>query len=271
MRLPRYKRYIRSAVALVIVAIMLFPVYWMINGSFQAGGNTLSAHWFPSPFTVSAYVDAFQTQIGHIGTSLMIGIGTVIFTLVVACPAAYGLAKLHIPGTEVILLLLLVVQMIPGIILATALYSQYVSLHLLNTVAGLVLADSTNTIPFAILIIYSSMVSIPAGLLDAARADGANQWRVFLSIVIPVSRNAIISAALFSFLFAWGDFIFALTLTTSSDFEPITLGIFSFLGGNVSNWAPVMASAVLAMVPGLVFVIFAQRHINAGALGGAMK
>jgi|TARA_B100000378_G_C18014218_1_gene401840 multiple sugar transport system permease protein len=88
---------------------------------------------------------------------------------------------------------------------------------------------------------------------------------------VPVSRNSIITAGLFSFLFAWSDFIFALTLTASNDVRPVTLGIYGYLEGNVQSWAPVLATAVISSLPAIVLLIAAQRYIAAGALGGAVK
>jgi multiple sugar transport system permease protein len=107
--------------------------------------------------------------------------------------------------------------------------------------------------------------------VEAALVDGANNFRAFLSIVVPISKNAIITAALFTFLGAWGDFLFALTLTSTPAVRPITLGIYNYIGANVSQWGPVMATAVIASVPAGVLLILAQKYIAAGALGGAIK
>jgi multiple sugar transport system permease protein len=115
------------------------------------------------------------------------------------------------------------------------------------------------------------MLAIPVSILDAARVDGAGRLRTFAQIVVPVSRNGIVTGALFTFLFAWSDFLFALTLTTTPAMRPVTLGIYQYLGGYVSQWAPVMATAVLASIPAAVLLIAAQRFIAAGITGGATK
>ena len=192
-------------------------------------------------------------------------------TLVIATPAAYALAKFKFRAIGVIMLALVISQMIPGIVIANALYTAYNDLGLLNTIPGLVLADSSTSIPFAILILRAFMVSLPTDLVEAARVDGAGQFRAFWSIVVPISKNSIITAGLFSFLFAWSDFLFALTLTTGSSIKPVTLGIYSYLGAQIQSWGPVMATAVLASIPAIILLIFAQRYIAAGALGGALK
>jgi multiple sugar transport system permease protein len=260
-----------TVLGVVFLAIMLFPVYWMINTSLQAGPAAVDATLFPFHPNFSAYQQAIGAQLGNIGTSLLVAGGTVILTLVIATPAAYALAKFRFRAVGVIILALLVSQMIPGIVIANALYTAYNDLGLLNTIPGLVLADASTSIPFAILILRAFMVSIPTELVEAARVDGAGQFRAFWSIVVPISKNSIITAGLFSFLFAWSDFLFALTLTTGSSIRPVTLGIYSYLGAQIQSWGPVMATAVLASIPAIILLIFAQRYIAAGALGGALK
>src|SRR5258707_12289471 len=113
------------------------------------------------------------------------------------------------------------------------------------------------------------MGSIPNELVEPARLAGPGHFRAFWSVIVPLSRNSIITAGLFSFLFAWSDFLFALTLTTGTTVRPITLGIYSYLTANVQGWAPVMATSVLASIPAILLLLFAQRFIAEGALGGA--
>jgi multiple sugar transport system permease protein len=92
-----------------------------------------------------------------------------------------------------------------------------------------------------------------------------------LSIVVPISRNSLITVGLFAFLFAWSDFIYALTLTTEGNITPVTLGIYTYLGSHISNWSAVMATAMLASIPAIILLVIAQKYIAAGATGGAVK
>jgi multiple sugar transport system permease protein len=260
-----------TVLGVIFLGFMLFPVYWMLNTSLQSGAAAVNATLIPLHPTFVAYQQAISAQLGNIGTSLLVASGTVILTLVIAAPAAYGLAKFRFRWVGAILLALIITQMIPSIVIANALYTAYNDLGLLNTIPGLVLADSSLSIPFAILILRAFMLSIPSELIEAARVDGAGQLRAFVSVVLPLSKNSIITAALFSFLFAWSDFLFALTLTTGSSIRPVTLGIYSYLAGELQAWGPVMATAVVASIPAIILLVFAQRYIAAGALGGALK
>ncbi|RZU62312.1 carbohydrate ABC transporter permease [Zhihengliuella halotolerans] len=255
----------------VFVAVMLFPVYWMVNASLQPSGNTLNADFFPLNPSFAGYATAIADQGPNLVTSLIVSLGSVVVSLAIATPAAYALAQFRYRWINVALLIILIAQMIPGIVIANALYAAYNTLGLLNTTLGLILADASHSIPFAILILRAFMQGLPPSILEAARVDGAGHVRAFVSIALPVSRNAVVTAALFAFLFAWSDFLFALTLTTTDELRPVTLGIYQYLGTQVSNWGAVMATAVLSSLPAIVLLLLAQKFIAAGATGGAVK
>ena len=260
-----------TVLGIAFLAVMLFPIYWMINASLQPSGNTLSADFFPWNPSFAGYEKAIADQGSNLVTSLLISLGTVVVTLAIAAPAAYALAQFKFRWISAALLAILIAQMIPGVVIANALYAAYNDLGLLNTIPGLILADATHSIPFAILIMRAFMMSIPASIIEAARVDGAGQVRAFISIVVPVAKNSLITAGLFAFLFSWSDFLFALTLTTTDEIRPVTLGIYQYLGTQVSNWSAVMATAVLSSLPAIILLVIAQKFIAAGATGGAVK
>jgi multiple sugar transport system permease protein len=260
-----------TAIGILILAVMLFPVYWMINVSLQSSGTAVGTPWIPLNVTLRGYTTAVSQQGHNLVTSLLVAGGSVVLSLVIAAPAAYALAHFRVRGTGVILFGILISQMIPGIVIANALYSAYNDLGLLNSVPGLILADSTAGIPFGILIMRAFFGNIPQEVVEAAWVDGAGQVRTFVSVVLPMARNALITAALFTFLFAWSDFLFALTLTTTEDVRPVTLGLYQYIGGFVNDWSSVMATAVLASIPAVVLLVVAQRYVSTGVTGGAVK
>jgi multiple sugar transport system permease protein len=263
----------RTAVGVVIVAVLLFPLYWMVNASLQPSGALLkpSPDLFPFDATFDGYREALTTQLGNLAASLIVALGAVVVALVIAMPAAYALAQLRVRGGPALLFTLLIVQMIPGIVMANALYRVFSDLGLIDSYPALILADSTATVPFAILLLRAFMISVPLELSEAARVDGAGHWRTFVSIIVPISRNAMVTAGLFSFLFAWADFLFAITLTTGQTFQPVTVGIYRFLGNQSADWNGIMATAVLASVPAAVLLVVAQRYVVAGLTSGAVK
>jgi multiple sugar transport system permease protein len=271
MHESQLRRTVFTAIGVLILCVMLFPVYWMLNASLQPSGNTLTASFLPLDPSFAGYRRAISEQGDNLVTSVIIACGTVVLSLLVSAPCAYALAQFRSRWVGIGLLAILVSQMIPGIVIANALYTAYENLGLLNSIPGLIVANCSSGIPFAILILRSFMVSVPQSLVEAARVDGAGLFRAFVSIVLPISKNSLITAGLFTFLFSWSDFLFALTLTTKGGVRPVTLGIYQYLGTQVQNWNAVMATAVLSAIPAIVLLIAAQKYIAAGAIGGAIK
>jgi len=269
----RARHTVLTAIAVLILCVMLFPVYWMVNVALQRSGNVLNLSFFPLHPSFSSFSKAIDQQGRHLGISLVVALCSVAVSLAVATPAAHALALMggRAKALRIALFAILLVQMVPSIAVANALYGAYNRVGLLNTLPGLILADATAGIPFGILLMRAFMVNIPPSILAAARVDGASSARVFFRIVVPVSINAIVTAGVFAFLFAWGDFLYALTLTTSDAVRPITLGIYQYVGAYGIDWGLVMATAVLACAPAIVLLVFAQRYISAGVTSGAVK
>ena len=263
----------KTAIGIVLTAFMLFPVYWMLNESFTTDANMRKSPPNLVPFggTLAGYRLVLSQQLPYLGTSLVIGLATVALTLLIAAPAGYSLAKLRPRGGSTLSFALLVAQMIPAIIMAMGFYAILLGAGALNTVPGLVLADSTIAVPFAVLVFTAFMAGIPDELLQAALTDGAGQLRTFWSIVLPVSRNALVTAGLFSFLWSWSDFMFASTLDSGGAHQPITLGIYHYIGNNDQQWNAIMATAVTASLPAAILLVVAQRYVAAGITTGSVK
>jgi multiple sugar transport system permease protein len=263
----------KTALGVLFTALMLFPVYWMFNVSLTRTRDLRAdpPHWFPWDPTFEGYAAVLQQQLPTLGTSLLIGAGCVVLTVLVAAPAGYSLALLNLRGRRTLNFVLLVAQMIPAVVMAMGFYAVYVRLGLLNTVGGLIVADSTIAVPFAVLLYTAFMAGIPREMLQAARIDGAGPWRTFTAVVLPLSRNSTLTVSLFAFLWAWSDFIFASTLNRNGDLIPITLGIYNYIGNNTTQWNAIMATAVVASVPAAVLLVVAQRYVAAGVTAGAVK
>jgi multiple sugar transport system permease protein len=278
-------RWLCTVAAAAALMIVLFPVYAIIVGSFESTETLFSGtfYWLPHAATLDNYRTILEggsastqatvsgSQLGNVLTSLIVGLGTALLALAVAVPAAYALSKYRLRVTLVLVSSLLVAQIVPSIVLATSLFIVFHRIHLVNSYPGLILADGTYAIPFAILVLRAFFFSLPNELMYAARVDGASEWQTFRLIVIPLARSAVITVAVFAFLAGWGDFIFALTVLNGAGIEPITLGIYSYLGNYSTDWGAVMASATFAMVPAAVMLVVAQRYIASGLTAGSVK
>ncbi len=259
--------------ALVALVILLFPLYAVIIGSFENNNQLLGTHYnfLPPTPSFSNYSTVLKTQGGHIVSTLIIGIFTALLTLAISVPAAHALARYRFRVTVIVVGGMLIAQILPAIVIANSLFLIYHKLGLLNSYPGLVLADASYGVPFSILVLRAFMLALPNDVLQAARVDGATEWKTFVRIVLPMSRSAIITVAVFAFLNGWGDFIFALTLLSGSSFEPITLSIYSYIGEFNQSIGTAMALCVVGILPAAVLLMAAQRYIASGLTVGSVK
>lgn len=266
-------RLVCTFAAVTALVVILFPVYAIIVGSFESTNTLFSGtfYWLPHAATLDNYSTVIHAQSANVVTSLVVGLGTALLALVVAVPAAYALSKYRLRVTVILVSSLLIAQIVPSIVLATSLFIVFHRINLVNSYPGLIIADGTYAVPFAILVLRAFLFSLPNELLYAARVDGATEWQTFRMIVIPLARSAVITVAVFAFLAGWGDFIFALTILNGSGIEPITLGIYTYLGNYSTDWGAVMAAGVFAMVPAAILLVVAQRYIASGLTAGSVK
>jgi multiple sugar transport system permease protein len=259
--------------AIAIVLILLSPLYWAAVTSLKTQNQTYAspATLLPPTPNFQAYAHVIQAQGHALLSSLVIAFGTALLTLIIATPAAYALAHFRFRVTGIVVLALLAAQVVPSIVIGTSLYKTYTHIGLLNSYPGLILADSTYAVPFAILVLRAFLTGIPTELLEAAAIDGAGELRRFVRVIIPLSKPGLLSVTLFAFLFAWGDFLFALTLTTTNKIVPITLSIYSYVGVSIENWPSVMAASLFAALPAAVFLIVVQRVVKGGLVSTGLK
>src|SRR5579875_3332107 len=264
---------VTTIVGIVATVLMLLPLYWMVANSLETNQEIFSipVSLIPTSVTLTPYATALATQIPHLITSIIVALGTVIVSMLIALPAGYALAHFHFRITVIIVFCLLLTQMIPTVTLSTPFFLIFNKLGLLNSYGGLILADTTYAVPFDILILRAFLSSIPYELVEAAFVDGSDEWGAFLRVIMPLSIPGIVTAGLFAFLFAWGDFLYALTITTTNQIEPISLSIYTYLGQFSSQWNDLMAVATLAAIPAAILLIAFQRYITAGLTSGALK
>jgi multiple sugar transport system permease protein len=263
-----------SLAALVALVVLLFPLYAVVVASFETNSQLFGAShysFFPATWTLSNYSVVLSQQGSHVLSSLIVRLGTTAATLVIALPAAHALARYRFRVTAVLVGALLVAQILPSIVIANSLFLVYHRLGLLNSYPGLIIADASYAVPFGTLVLRAFMLGLPRDVIAAARVDGATEWGAFTRVVLPMSRSAVITVALFAFLNGWGDFIFALTLLNGNTFEPVTLSIYTYIGEFSQNWGEAMALAVFAVLPAAMLLIAAQRYIAAGLTVGSVK
>jgi multiple sugar transport system permease protein len=272
----RRRGYARTLIGTLFVLAYLFPVYWMIATSLKTSGAIFASppQVVPSPPVFSAYIDAVidnPLTIRAIVNSAIIGIGTMALTLLLATPAAYALARLKLRGGALMTLLLLITQLLPAIVIATPLFVLFSRIGLLNSYPALILADTTITLPFAVIILRPFFLTVPSELEAAAKIDGCNQLSAFWRVVLPLVRPGLITVAVFAFLFSWGEFLFALSLNTNESVQPVTVALNKFIGQYGTQWNKLMAVATTIALPIILIFASLQRYIVGGLVAGSVK
>jgi multiple sugar transport system permease protein len=194
-----------------------------------------------------------------------------LLTLILAPPAAYALARLRLKGAGIFLLALLISQLLPAVVVAGPLFVMFSRIHLINSYQAMIIADVTSTLPFAVIILRPYFLAIPRELESASLVDGSTQFGAYFRIVLPLIRPGLITVAAFSFLIAWGEFIFALSLNLNVKIQPITVAVNQFIGQYGTQWNNLMAVSTAVAVPIVIVFLLLQRYIVGGLITGATK
>lgn len=270
------RKWLWSLAGLLIVITFLFPIYWMVTTSLKPSAEIFGTPTiFPKEINLDAYNKLFtQSEIdvfNYFKNSMIISVGAMIGAVALATPAAYAIARKKMKGITLFLLFVLVTQMFPSNMLALPLYTMFANMGLLNTYLGVIIADMTLSLPFVILILRTFFLTIPAELEDAAAIDGCSRWGTFLRIILPLARPGLLTCASFSFLLAWGEFLYALTMLKDNQMWTITLGMRQFVGQFGTNWTELMALSAVSTLPIILIFIATQRYIISGITAGATK
>lgn len=265
----------QSVIGLLILCIFLFPIYWMVVSSLKTSGEIFASvpTLFPKEVYFGNYASLFHNNdfVVYLKNSIIIGFLSMFSALIIATPCAYGLARKKLKGAEILLFAIIIIQMIPSNSMSLPLYAMFSKLKLTGNFIGIVLANITISLPFIILILRTSFLSIPAGLEDAAYIDGCSAWGAFLKIIMPLTAPALLTCATFGFVFAWGEFLYALILLPNKEFWPLTVGMRTFIGQHGTDWGGLMATATISSLPVVVIFALTQKYIVGGITAGSIK
>lgn len=258
----------------LLFAVYGVPVLWILLTSLKNPGDVVSdkAAFFFTP-TLDAYSGVFQSGglFEALGQSFQIAAGTTILTLAVAIPAGYGLARVGGRITTALLALLIVLQMVPQTANVIPLFQIFGGWGLLDSTFGVILADTALLIPFAVLLLRPFFRAVPEALEEAAAIDGASNWRTFRSIILPVARNGVATAATLVFLLSWGEFLYAVNFLLTPGKYPLSALLAQQVSAFGINWPGLMALAVLTSIPILVLFACTYRLLREGLTLGAVK
>ena len=259
-----------------LVLAVAFPLLWMISTALKPNEETFAlpptlvpAHPTLAQFSRLLSETPFLT---YFANSVMVACATTAVVVVVAIAGAYGLVRFRFPGRDLLAHLVLFTYLLPSVLLLLPLYLIIARLGLANSLTGLVIAYTTFALPFALWLLRSFLAGIPIDLEEAAMVDGASRMAAFVEIVIPQALPGIISTALFTFILAWNEYLYALVFVNTDASKTLPPGVLTMLNQNQNvEWALLMAASVLMALPVLVFFGFLQSHLTRGFGAGAVK
>jgi multiple sugar transport system permease protein len=258
-----------------IVVFCLFPFYWLINTSLKTGSDLSSASLLPPSPTLDNYTSIFEDTAFTMAlrNSAIIAGSVTALSLVIGSFAGYALARLHLPFKFLILAILLSISTFPPIAIAAPVFEIWTEIGLYNTYLGLILPSLAFGLPLTVYILASFFRDIPRELEEAALIDGATRFQAFRKVVVPLAAPGVVTAGLLVFIFAWNEFLFAITLTSTPDRRPVPAAIAYFTGSAQFEipLGTISAASVVVTIPLIALVLIFQRRIVAGLTAGAVK
>lgn len=254
-------------------ALTLLPLVWMVAVSLMPAGESSSTtpHIIPHAVSLESYAVLFQRlDIGRYAlNSFAVAAVVTCISVLVNTMAGYAFAKLRFAGRERLFGLLLGALVIPGQVGMLPLFLMLKEMGLVNSYAGVVVPGIASI--FGIFLIRQYVMGIPDGLLDAARVDGAGEWRVFLTVILPLSRPILVALGVITFLGTWNDFLWPLVILTDQDMFTLPVALANLFGEHVQDPEIMMAGSVVTVLPVIVLFLSLQRYYIEGMLGGALK
>lgn len=229
--------------------------------------------YLPTDWQWNNFVETFDNApiATYLKNSVIISLAATLIVLLVALPAAYYVARFKFKGRVIFLLLVLVTQMLSPVALVVGIYREVVTLGLVNTYLSLVLVNAAFNLAFAIWIMAGFFSSIPSEIEDAAFIDGCTRFMALRKITIPLALPGIATALIFTFIAAWNEFVIALTLTSTVDTRPLTVGINTFIGQYQVQWNYLFAAAVISIIPVVILFGSIQKWLVSGLTAGSIK
>jgi len=263
------------AITLVMLVLMLFPFAIMITTMLRDGTEIYirPPQWFPDRPTVANLVNVWSEYnlFTYFESSMIVAVGTTILNMLLAIPAAYAVARLRFPGRSFALYLFLAIQMFSPVIIVISLFRIFARSGLIDSYLSLILANTVFTMSFTVWMMTGYFRSIPIEIEEAARIDGCSRVQTITRIMLPVAAPGLVTAMIYAFIWAWNEFLFALSFIKAAEKMPLTLGIYRFVGRWSTQWEMLTAAAFLALIPVVVLFYIIERRLVQGLAGGAVK
>lgn len=266
---------LRIVTVLFVIGIAVFPLYWMFVTALSSDSDLFAAdaRLFPDFSQFTGFVDALTggDTLRWLRNSLVIAAGTTVLSIGLGIPLGYALSRFSFLGKTLMTVVLLLTQMLPEALMVVPLFALFNRFDLLDSLTGLILANSAFVLPIVALILKGAIDGVPRELEEAGRVDGARPFTMLVRINVPLIAPSIAAAAVIAFFHAWNEYVFAVTFIYAPQMQPASVGIASFIGEVGTPVQTVMAVAFMFTLPAVAFYLFAQKYVVAGMTAGAVK
>lgn len=263
-----------------LIALSLFailPLLWMISTSFKPETQIFTSPPVLIPkgfkFITDHYLSVMKEprMVRYFMNSAIISIISVIVSVFVGISAGYGFSRFRFKGRNSLFILVLASRMVPRMVLIIPLYIIMARVGLMDTYPGLVIVYVVISLPMSIWLLTAYFMNVPLELEEAAFLDGCTKWQALIKIVLPISAPGVAAVAMYCFMLAWNEYLFALVLSSPYGVRPIAVGLTDFFKEFRVDWGPLMAGCVLTTIPPMIFFVLAQKYFVSGLVKGAVK
>jgi multiple sugar transport system permease protein len=264
------KRSLLYVLLAALAVVFLTPMLWLLSTSLKEQGQVFAYPpvWFPNPVRFANYVDAFARAplFVWLTNTITITLFALIGTLLTCSLVAYGFARLRFPGRNLLFILLLSTMMLPDVVTLVPQFVLFRSLGWVDTFLPLIIPSFLGGGAFNIFLVRQFYLTIPRDFDEAARLDGASNWRIWWHIILPLSRPVLIAVGIFSFVFHWNDFLAPLIYLQSEGNKTLALGLRAFISPTDASWNISMAASMFLVIPVLIVFFVAQRSFIRGVV-----
>ncbi len=276
LRRKKVRSALWSLFALLVSFVFLFPLYWILVSSFKGDAEVFRVPptLWPQKFIFDSYSGQLTGKFSmalSAKNSFIIATCAMCYSFVLAVPAAYGVSRFRVPGGKLIIMFFLVTQMLPSSLLLTPLFLNFSRIKILNTYLAPILAITTITIPFTLMVLRPMFMACPKEIEESARIDGCSRFGAFLRVVLPVLQPGLVTCACFGFVHGWNDLVYSLTFNSNRVLFPMTTSIYNLMNEYGVRWNWIMAYGCMLVLPPILIFVFAQKYIISGLAGGAVK
>jgi N,N'-diacetylchitobiose transport system permease protein len=271
----RRQRLVANVLGLLVLAVMIFPVYWMVATAFKPGRDILRINpkFIPSPATLDNFDNAIHRPYfwDNVKNSIIIVCAVVLLSLVIGFLAAVAIARFNFYGRRAFIVVIIGVQMIPTAAMVIPLYILLARADQVDRLTGVIVTYLTFVLPFTVWTLRGFVMGIPRDLEEAAMVDGCTRFGAFIRVLVPLIAPGLVATSIFAFVQAWNEFIFAYVLLSSQENQTLTVWLASFTTLRGTDWGPLMAGATLTSLPVVVFFALVQRRVAFGLTAGAVR